>query len=99
MEWINLVKPNFKPKMDYEQFFTTQEMQPCECDREKLTIGLLATMICVYILIDCISMCSTSRKMKTLRDENETLKSIVFKSMERGLIRMMHMPQEDEHED
>lgn len=97
MEYVILVKPKFKPKMDYEQFFPKQTVQ--ECEREKFVAGLLAILTTVYLLFDCMYMCTASRKMKALRDENETLKSIVLKSMERGLLRMMHQQTEDEHED
>lgn len=83
--------------MDYEQFFPKKVMK--ECADEHYIIGLFTIMTAVYILIDCVYMCSASRKMKTLRDENETLKSIVLKSMERGLLRMMNQPTEDDHDD
>lgn len=97
MEWIILLKPNFKPKMDYEQFFSKQTAP--ECEREKFTIGLFTVLIAVSVLIDCVCMCRSSRKMKTLRHENETLKTIILKSVERSLLKMMHQPQEDDHED
>jgi hypothetical protein len=80
--------------MDYEQFFSTQTMP--ECVHEKFTIGMLTFMIAAYILVDCVAMCNASRKMKSVQDENETLKSIVLKSVERNLLRMMHQPEEEE---
>lgn len=91
------MKSNFKPKMDYEQFFPKQ-MEP-QCERERFTIGVLAVLTLVYLLVDCMSIRNTNRKMNTLHTENETLKSIILKSMERSLLQMMHQEPDNEHED
>ncbi len=97
MNSVILVKSNFKPKMDYEQFFPKQ-MEP-QCERERFTIGVLAVLTLVYLLVDCMSIRNTNRKMNTLHTENETLKSIILKSMERSLLQMMHQEPDNEHED
>lgn len=83
--------------MDYEQFFPKQMAK--ECSDEHYIIGVFSIIFAVSILLDCISMCRANRKMRALQYENETLKSIVLKSMERGVLRMMNQPTEDDHED
>lgn len=83
--------------MDYEQFFPKQEMKACE--REHTVLGVVGVLTLIYMLVDCIYVCSANRKMKALKNENETLKSIILKSVERNLLRMMHQSTEDEHED
>jgi len=83
--------------MDYEQFFPKQTT--LECANEKFALGLLAIVSTVYILVDCISMCRSNRKMNDIQHQNETLKEIILKSMELGLIRLMQHSAEDDHED
>lgn len=83
--------------MDYEQFFPKQEMKACE--REHTVLGVVGVLTLIYMLVDCIYVCSANQKMKALKNENETLKSIILKSVERNLLRMMHQSTEDEHED
>jgi len=83
--------------MDYEQFFPKQEMKACE--REHTILGIVGMLTVIYLLIDCVYMCSTDRKMKALKNENETLKSIILKSVERNLLRMMHQADNEIHED
>lgn len=96
-EQVVLLNYSVKPKMDYEQFFPKQVVN--ECGHENYIIGLFAILTAMYMLVDCIYMCSSSRKMNNLQTENETLKSIVLKSMERNFLRMMHQPEENSHED
>jgi hypothetical protein len=83
--------------MDFEQFCPKQPIS--ECKDEKFTIGLLAIFTSLYVLIDCLASCRANRKLNALQGENETLKTIILKTMERSLLRMMHQPQENEHED
>ena len=83
--------------MDYEQFFPKQ-MEP-QCERERFIIGVFTVLTLVCLLTDCINIRNKNRKLTTLQTENETLKSIILKSMERSLLRMMHQEPEDDHED
>lgn len=80
--------------MDYEQFFPKQTTP--ECVNERFTLGMLAVLTIGYILIDCMTTCNANRKIKTLESENKTLKSIVLKSVERSLLKMMNQPEEED---
>ena len=72
--------------MDYEQFFSTST-QEHKCDSQiRLTI-LVVTAI--YVVLDLIFMCKANRRMNDMRQENETLKSVILKSVDRALVRMM----------
>jgi hypothetical protein len=72
--------------MDYDQFFPKKEVE-CDCSDHIRGTAFLITL--VVFLIDCIAQCSHNKKMKKLETENETLKSVLFKSVDRALIRMM----------
>lgn len=80
--------------MDYEQFFPKQEVK-CE-DCGNIVRGVLVVMTVLSLLIDCISSCKNKRKIHALETENKTLKSIILKSVDRALVKMM---KPDEHED
>ena len=80
--------------MDYEQFFPKQ--MTSECVNERFALGMLAVLTIGYMLVDFITTCNANRKIKTLESENNTLKSIVLKSVERSLLKMMHQSEEED---
>ena len=82
--------------MEYEQFFSYQTDNKCQY--ENGVIMILGSIILLTVLFDCISNCKSRRR---LSDENETLKTIIVKSVERTLIKMMKNGNDEEnyHED
>lgn len=85
--------------MDYEQFFPPQTTN--ECGREHRIIGFFVFVTVVSILVDVVSYCRTNRKLRDLQNENESLKSLILKTVDRTLVRMMKNgnDSDDEHED
>ena len=82
--------------MEYEQFFSYQTDNKCQY--ENGVIMILGGIILLSLLCDCISNCKSRRR---LSDENETLKTIIIKSVDRTLIKMMKNGNDEEnyHED
>lgn len=79
--------------MDYEQFFP--KMQETKCDNQiRLTI---VVMTLLYVILDLTMMCKANRREKALKQENETLKNVILKSVDRALIRMMKNGNDTEH--
>lgn len=82
--------------MDYEQFFTTSP-HDAKCDNQiRLTI-LVMTLI--YVVLDLTLMCKANRRMNAVKQENETLKSVILKSVDRALVRMMKNGNDYEYTD
>lgn len=88
--------PDFKHKMEYEQFFSYQVND--KCGYENTVIMILGSIILLSLLCDCISECKSRRK---LTNENETLKTIIVKSVDRTLMNMMKngIDEENCHQD
>lgn len=84
--------------MDYEQFIVKQDDT---CATEHRIIGLFAVATVFSILVDLVSCCRTNRKIRDLQNENESLKSLILKSVDKVFVRMMKNGNnsEDEHED
>lgn len=82
--------------MEYEQFFSYQMND--KCNYENTIIMILGSIILLSLLFDCISECKSRRR---LTNENETLKTIIVKSVDRTLIKMMKNGNDEEncHED
>jgi hypothetical protein len=85
--------------MDYEQFFT--EQKAADCTREHKIIGIILILNLVSVVIDCVSACKRYNEIKSLKQENESLKSMILKSVDRAFIRMMKNGNnpEDEHQE
>jgi hypothetical protein len=84
--------------MDYDQFFPKQDTK-CDCsDQIRVTVFLIGLVV---VLVDSIAECGRARKLKKLENENETLKSVLLKTVDRILIRMMKngIPSDDDHTD
>ncbi len=79
--------------MDFEQFCPKVVETKCE-DCGSLVRGVLVIMTVLSLLLDCVSTCRAKRKMNTLQTENETLKSIILKSVDRALVKAIK-PEED----
>lgn len=84
--------------MDYDQFFVKQENT---CAAEHRIIGLFTIVTVFSLLIDLVSCCRTNQKLQNLQNENESLKSLILKSVDKAFVRMMKNgnDSEDEHED
>lgn len=80
--------------MDYEQFFTTSNEHKCD-NQIRMTI-LVVTLL--YVILDLTLTCKNNRKVKDLQKENETLKSVILKSVDRALMRMMKNGNESEED-
>ncbi len=81
--------------MDYEQFFTTSNEHKCD-SQIRMTI-LVVTLL--YVIIDLTLTCKNNRKVNDLQKENETLKSVILKSVDRALVRMMKNGNDSEEDD
>jgi hypothetical protein len=86
----------FFRKMDYEQFFQTQE---CNCYNSVRTVVVILSLL--TLVIDCVTVCKRNRKIEQITTENETLKTIILKSVDKAFIHMMKNgnDSEDDHED
>ena len=82
--------------MEYEQFFSYQVDE--KCGYEQTVIMILGSIILLSLLYDCISDC---KSRKRLSNENETLRAIIVKSVDKTLINMMKNGNDEEncHED
>lgn len=82
--------------MEYEQFFSYQIDE--KCGYEQTVIMILGSIILLSLLYDCISDC---KSRKRLSNENETLRAIIVKSVDKTLINMMKNGNDEEncHED
>ncbi len=81
--------------MDFEQFCPKVVETKCE-DCGNLVRGVLVVMTFLALLIDCISSCKNREKMNTLKAENESLKSIILKSVDRALIKAIKPDEDDD---
>lgn len=71
--------------MDYEQFFVNPEQPKCASEI-RMTI---VVMIILYLILDLTLTCRANHREKALKQENETLKNVILKSVDRALIRIM----------
>lgn len=78
--------------MDYEQFFPKTEQPKCE-NEIRLTI---VVMMILWAILDLTLMCKANYREKALKQENETLKNVILKSVDRALVRMMKNGNENE---
>jgi hypothetical protein len=91
----DIVKITLNPEMDYEQFFTKTEAKECDCSNHiRVTLAVI-TLLC--LIVDCVSSCKTKRRMNAIEAENQTLKSIIFKSVDRALVNLIKP--DEVHED
>ncbi len=83
--------------MDYEQFFVKQDDHKCD-NHVRMAVAVVTLL---YIILDLTLTCGQQRKVKDLQKENQTLKTVILKSVDRALIRMMKNgnDSDDEHED
>lgn len=112
-ETIILVKPNLKPKMDFDQFLCEQPQaveKVCNCQDE--IIGTIAIMNMLFFITlttwwcarQFISRCCTNespeKAIQDLKQRNKTLERIIFTAMESKILQAMNQAdQEDLHED
>lgn len=80
--------------MDYEQFFTNTTDHKCD-NQIRMTI---LVMTLVYVILDVTLMCKAKRRMNDMKKENETLKNVILKSVDRALMRMMKNGNDSEYE-
>ncbi len=83
--------------MEYEQFFTIDEVNPSTCQNE-----IKLTLICVgfiVIIIDCIRSCKLEQRIKKLRTENNTLKGVILQSIDRKLTKNLKNGYDIEYSD
>lgn len=110
-ETVILVKPNFKPKMDFDQFLCDQP-PPAKCDCKDEIIGTIAIMNMLFFITltawwcarQCIDRCckseSSENTIQDLKQRNKTLERIIFTAMESKILQAMNQAdQEDLHED
>lgn len=71
--------------MEYEQFFQTQD--ECDCYSSVRTVVIILSLL--TLAVDCVTVCKRNRKIAELTNENETLKTIILKSVDKAFIRMM----------
>jgi hypothetical protein len=85
--------------MDFDELFTEQKV--VDCSREHRIIGIILLLNLVSLAIDCVSACKRYNEFTSLKKENETLKSIILKSVDKAFLRMMKNgnDSEDEHEE
>jgi hypothetical protein len=85
--------------MDFDELFTEQKV--VDCSREHRIIGIILILNLVSLLVDCVSACKRYTEIKFLKQENETLKSIILKSVDKAFLRMMKNgnDSEDEHQE
>lgn len=83
--------------MDYEQFVEKDNNHTCD-NQIRMTI---LVMTAIYLILDLTLMCKANRREKALKQENETLKNVILKSVDRVFVRMMKNGNDsgDEHED
>jgi hypothetical protein len=66
--------------MEYEQFFPTETSNNCNCYTQ-VKIAMVS-IGCIALLLDCIYACRTKSKITALKDENNTLRSIIRSSVD-----------------
>lgn len=76
-------------------------LQDNTCATEHRIIGLFTILTVACLASVCASTCATSREIESLKNENETLKSLILKSIDKVLLRMMKngSTSDNEHED
>jgi hypothetical protein len=80
--------------MDYEQFFPKQE---CDCSNH--IRGTIIVLTVLSILIDSVAYCRRDKKITELTSENQTLKTIILKSVDRALVKMMKNGHDSENDE
>jgi len=86
----------YQTNMDYEQFFPKSE-PVCDCSNHiRGTVFLLGL---ISLVADCIAQCKRRKDIQKLKTENETLKSIIFRSVDRALVKMMKNGNENENDE
>lgn len=81
--------------MEYEQFFQTQD----GCDCSNYIKGMLIALATVALLTNCILTCKTNQKLNKVENENQTLKSIISKSIDKTFVRLVKNGSYDEDDD
>lgn len=72
--------------MDYNQFIP-KNADGCDCSNH--IRGTIILFLMVSLVIDCVTSCSRARKVYRLEHENNTLKEIILKTVDKTLVRMM----------
>lgn len=81
--------------MEYEQFFTNIEQPKCVSEI-RMTIVIMTIL---YLILDLTLTCKAKDREVALKKENDTLKSVILKSVDRALIRMMKNGNDSETDD
>jgi len=81
--------------MEYEQFFTNTEQPKCVSEI-RMTI---VVMTILYLILDLTLTCRAKDREMALKQENETLKNVILKSVDRALVRMMKNGNDPETDD
>lgn len=101
-EYIKILKPKFKPTMDFEYFLPDQvvvdNIHNCryEIGATLLLVKTLLT-VCGLVVFCCIK--DSSSRVERLERKNRTLKKIIMSTMEAGILKMMMKNGNDDDDD
>lgn len=96
---MEICLPNFKPKMNFEELLSKRETEECDCSNH--IRGAIFLMSILYLVFDCVHSCRRNHQIAELTVENNNLKTIVLKSLDKAFTNLMKNGNnsENEHED
>lgn len=88
--------------MDFEFLHDEQPVtKPTDCNCTQHICVTVLMLTIVNLLINCVYKCQESQKVRHLKRENETLKSMILKSVDNAFMRIMKNGNDtdDEHDE
>lgn len=88
--------PNFKSKMNFEEILSERKTEECDCTNP--IRGALLVISLMYLVMDCFYTRRTTRRINELKAENETLKTVILRSVDQVFMKMMKNGNDFQHE-